>query len=153
MHLQRLSSTDLAAYIELIRLFEAVFEMQDFVLPDPARLAPHLHDPGFIALVARADGRIVGGLTAHVLPSYYHGSAELYLFDLAVDPGYQRRGIARALVRALQQHGREQGYAGVFVQADLEDTDAQAFYLATGGQPTAAIHYTYPLQDETDGAA
>ena len=43
--------------------------------------------------MAVLDNVVVGGLTAHVLPSAYSASAEVYIYDLGVKAEMQRKGI------------------------------------------------------------
>ncbi|MDX2183208.1 MAG: GNAT family N-acetyltransferase, partial [Gemmatimonadaceae bacterium] len=58
--------------------------------------------------------------------------SEIYLYDLAVDAAYRRRGIATAMIRELQRVGESRGAWVVFVQADPVDAPAVALYTKLG---------------------
>ena len=50
--LMKLGKQDIDKFIELIQLFEAVFEMEDFTLPDKEHLQVVLEKKDFVAFVA-----------------------------------------------------------------------------------------------------
>lgn len=145
MNIIKLAQDDLPRLSGLIKLYERVFEMKPFPIPPAEYLNALLKNPGIIFFVAEAEGKIVGGLTAHVLYSVYFTSAEVYVYDLAVSEELQRKGIGTQLMTALQEYCRQQGYREVFVQADRPDQHALDFYQKTGGLPEDVIHFTYPL--------
>jgi aminoglycoside 3-N-acetyltransferase I len=89
---------------------------------------------------------VVGGLTAHILPSYYSSSSEVYLYDLAVKTSFQRKGIGKKLLLALTAYCRENNYKAFFVQADEADSHALEFYSATGGSPEKVVHFNYLVE-------
>lgn len=94
-------------------------------------------------LAARAGEEVVGGLTAHVLPMTRSESTELFIYDLAVHPDHQRKGIGRALVAHLRDAGRAAGHGAIFVPADDEDTHALDFYRAVGGEGAPVTIFTF----------
>jgi aminoglycoside 3-N-acetyltransferase I len=89
--------------------------------------------PDFWALVALDSAAPVGGITAHVLPMTRNEARELFIYDLAVDPAHQRRGIGRRLVETLCRDAAAAGVPVAFVQADDEDDHAVSFYTALRG--------------------
>jgi aminoglycoside 3-N-acetyltransferase I len=87
-------------------------------------------------LFAAQDGETpVGGLTAHTLPMTTFEGSEVFIYDIAVAPGHQRRGIGRRLVDALGSSARSAGISMMFVLADDEDSGALDFYRALHGAP------------------
>jgi aminoglycoside 3-N-acetyltransferase I len=132
-------------FLDLIRLFEKVFEMQHFKMPAPNYLQQLLEKDGFLVFVALVQGEVVGGLTAYTLQQYYSEKPLVYIFDLAVATEHQRKGIGRLLMAGINAYCKETGAEEVFVQADEEDGHALAFYQATGGRPEKVVHFTYPL--------
>lgn len=80
---------------------------------------------------------------AHVLPMTRSESRELFIYDLAVHPDHQRRGIGRALVEALRALGTSEGIGVAFVPADNEDDHALAFYEALGGEAAPVTIFTF----------
>jgi aminoglycoside 3-N-acetyltransferase I len=100
----------------------------------------------FWAFAALSDGVVVGGLTAHtILMTTYEGS-EVFLYDIAVHPGYQRRGFGRALVNTLRSEAASQSINMVFVPAEDEDTHALDFYRALGGVATKVMFFEFGAQ-------
>jgi aminoglycoside 3-N-acetyltransferase I len=94
-------------------------------------------------MAAFVDGRVVGGLTAHALPLTREEGAELFIYDVAVDPAVQRRGVGRALVDALRRDAATLSITVAFVPADDDDRHALDFYRALGGVPAAVTIFTF----------
>ena len=128
---------------ELIRLFERAFEISDHENVPTEHLAGLLSKPDFLVLVALDGDNVSGGLTGHVLPQYYTQAPQFYLYDIAVDEPYRRRGIASGLLQALTSLCQERGYECFYVQADADDDDAVAFYRSTSAKEQAVFHYTF----------
>jgi aminoglycoside 3-N-acetyltransferase I len=123
-----------------------VFEDPAVPPPSEAYVAGLLDRPDLWAYAAVADGAPVGGLTAFVLPLTRAEAGELFLYDLAVRPDHQRRGVGRALLERLRADGAAAGVAEVWVPADDEDTHALDFYRRTGGTGQAVTIFTYPTR-------
>lgn len=139
-----LSPQDIEDFSALIDVFENVFGMQRFVKPDKEYLQQVLSKPHFLALVAKADNKVVGGLTVYILDQYYSQKPLAYLYDLAVLAEFQRKGIGAALIRYLNGYCKEKGFEEVFVQADREDGYALDFYRSTkptGEEDVAHFYY------------
>ena len=143
--IQQLLPKDISAFAGLLRVFEDVFEMKGFILPEDAYLSTLLQKKEFVVFVARHGDTVIGGLTAYVLAAYYSESSEVYLYDLAVATSFQRKGIGRKLLQALTGFCRENNFREFFVQADEVDTHALEFYRSTGGRPGKVVHFTYPI--------
>jgi len=129
----------------LIKLYEDVFEMENFIMPNTQHLQSLLLDRNIIFYTAIADDIVIGGLTAYLLPSVYFPSSEVYIFDLAVKTAYQRKGIGRNLIASLKEYCVVRGYKEIFVQAEVEDQHAIDFYRATGGLAESVVHFSYTL--------
>lgn len=96
-------------------------------------------------ILAATDGETpLGGLTAHVLPMTRAEECEVFIYDLAVHPEYQRRGVGRALVSHVQDLAQTAGASSVFVPADNEDGHALEFYRANDGEPAPVTMFTFP---------
>ena len=98
----------------------------------------------FWAVAALADGIIVGGIIAHELPMTTSESSELFIYDVAVRPDYQRRGIGRRLFCALCEEASKAGIQDVFVPADDEDVHALDFYRNLGGVGSPVTIFDFP---------
>ncbi|HSI21089.1 MAG TPA: GNAT family N-acetyltransferase [Verrucomicrobiae bacterium] len=129
----------------LIELYKEVFELSNFILPPSAHIQSLLENPEIVFLAAYHEGRIVGGLTAYVLPSVYAEKHEMYLYDLAILTSHQRKGIGRQLLEELKNHARGLNVSEIYVQADIVDDGALAFYRATGGIEEDVRHFGYKV--------
>lgn len=97
----------------------------------------------FWAIAAIDDNRVVGGLTAHVLPMTKAEQSELLIYDVAVDRTRQQRGIGYLLVDWVRNEASAVGIASVFVLADNEDAHAIRFYRKLGGAESAATLFAW----------
>ncbi len=130
-----LGPADVGTLRSLLAVFADAFE-------DPERYLerqpsdPYLHDllstEMFLAIVAEAGTRVVGGLTGYVLPKFEQACREFYLYDLAVDHDHRRRGLATAMIERLKTLAAERGFDGIFVQAHRDDGPAIALYSRLG---------------------
>lgn len=131
---QRLSSSDLSIMRALNEVFGRTFEDPENYrnhLPSDAYLVQFLDDKKHIVLVAKQAEKIVGGLVAYQLDKFESERREIFIYDLAVDPAFQRQGIGRKLIESLKLSAKEIGAYTIFVQAD-EGDQAIKFYEALG---------------------
>ena len=56
-----------------------------------------------MVIAALAQGEVVGGLVAYELEKFERARSEFYIYDLAVEAGHRRRGIASACIRRLRR--------------------------------------------------
>ena len=145
VEIKKLGDYDLNIFKDLIRIFEDVFEMKDFNMPDNDYLQQLLEKDSFLVFVAMSENKVVGGLTAYVLQQYYSVRPLVYIYDLAVKTDYQRQGIGSMLISGITNYCRETGIEEVFVQADEEDNYALEFYHSTGATAEKVVHFYYPL--------
>jgi aminoglycoside 3-N-acetyltransferase I len=96
-----------------------------------------------LVVAALSDGQPIAGLTAFVLPLTRSELAELFIYDIAVLPAHQRRGIGRRLVETARELAGAAGVATAWVPADNEDVHALEFYRAIGGAPTPVTVFTF----------
>lgn len=143
--IKQLAANDVSTFKELLLLFEDVFEMATFSMPSDTYLQNLLRNTDFLVFTAIHRGEVVGGITAYVLHSYYHQSAEVYIYDLAINRASQRKGFGKMLLEAVKSYCKQNNYKEVFVQADEIDLHALDFYTATGGRAERVVHYTYPI--------
>jgi aminoglycoside 3-N-acetyltransferase I len=132
----RLGGGDLAAMKQVNQLFLEVFGDEAYHGPGPgdAHLQRLLADDKFIALAAWVDGEMVGALAAYELVKYEAERSEIYIYDLAVREEHRRRGVATALIAALNPIAREKGAWVIYVQADPPDAPAVALYDKLGSR-------------------
>ena len=141
--IKQLTKEDLSTFNSLINLFNAVFEEETPIVGSEANSLKLLNNKSFIALVALAENEVVGGLTAYELPMYYSDSSEIFLYDLAVKPEYQRQGIGRGLIQSLRKYCIQHNIKEFFVMAHEEDEHAIEFYRSTGGKSERVVNFIY----------
>ena len=141
--IRQLTNDDLSTFTSLIHLFNMVFEEENSTIGSDANSLRLLNDKRFIVLVALVENEVVGGLTAYELPMYYADYSELFLYDLAVKPEYQRMGIGKGLIQSLKEYCSKNGIREFFVMAHEEDEHAIEFYHAIGGKSEKVVNFVY----------
>jgi aminoglycoside 3-N-acetyltransferase I len=96
-----------------------------------------------LLFVALAGERLIGGLAAYLLPKFEQARSEIYIYDLAVDEDWRRKGVATALIGEVRRIGRDAGAWTIFVQADVipEDEPARALYRKLASEEITALHF------------
>jgi len=146
IQIQQLAKNDLANFQKVLLLFEEVFEMENFSMPEDTHLQGLLAKPDFAVFAAFQEDQVVGALTVYVLEQYYSTKLLAYIFDLAVATQLQRQGIGKKLIAAVRQHYQALGFEEVFVQANREDTHAVNFYRKTEpSEEEDVLHFNYFL--------
>lgn len=130
-----LTGDDVDAMRALLRMFGAAFDEPDTYTsrqPDDAYLRQPLGSSTFVAVAAFSGTQLIGGAAAYALPKFEQPRTELYLYDLAVDAAFRRRGVATSLIEALKNVAAARGIYVMFVQADHGDDAAIALYTRLG---------------------
>lgn len=137
-----------------IPLFEGMLDVFAEAFEDPESYLnnrPHekysrglLSRDSFIALVAIKDGDVVGGIAAYQLDKFEQARSEIYIYDLAVSVRHWRQGIAKGMIRDLQQIALVRGTFVIFVQADHGDDPAIALYTKLGDR-AEVLHFDIPV--------
>ena len=143
IEIKRLNKSDLRFFKSLIDLFNIVFEEDRSNIGNDANLSGLLGNAQFIVIAALAEHEVVGGLTAYELPLYYADHSEVFVYDLAVKPEYQRMGIGKELIRSLKADCSRKGVREFFVLAHEEDEHAIEFYHSTGGKSERVVNFLY----------
>ena len=147
IEIKRLNESDLPFFKSLIDLFNLVFEENRSNIGSDAALTGLLGKPHFIAMAALVEQKVVGGLTAYELPMYYADHSEVFVYDLAVKPEYQRMGVGKELIRSLQAECSRRGVREFFVLAHEEDEHAIKFYHSTGGKSERVVNFLYETSE------
>jgi Acetyltransferases len=141
-----LREEDVEKLKQLVMIYKEVFEMEAEKLPSDEYFQILLGKSDFLVLVAELEGRVIGGLTAYILHSYHREIPQVYIYDFGVSTAYQRQGIGRALINYLRGYCSDKEYGELFVQAELEDDHAIAFYRNTGpSKEGEALFFTYEI--------
>ena len=110
----------------------AEIEKNSLSLPWSERqIAEHARNGHGIYLVAEEDGVICGVCGA------FAGAGECGVNNIAVDTAYRRRGIARALMRALMKEAAERGCNVIYLEVASRNGAAVSLYESLGFAPYA----------------
>jgi aminoglycoside 3-N-acetyltransferase I len=134
---RRLGPVDVLLLRKLNSLFGDAFGEQETyggAPPTDAYLEGLLAKEHVIVLIAMAGEAVIGGLVAYELEKFERMRREIYIYDLAVDAGHRRRGVATALIGHLQGIAAERGAWVIYVQADHGDDPAIALYDKLGAR-------------------
>ena len=87
--------------------------------------------------VAEVDERIVGMITVHPYwpAPIYEERKEAYINDIIVHPDYRGRGIARKLVKAVQEWAQERAISRIRAGVIAANPEALAFWKKIGAEP------------------
>jgi len=143
--IKKLKTEETELFSELITLFQEVFEDERPGNVTIDYLKKLLSNDSVVVFVALIGDELVGGLTAHKMPSYYIESPELFIYDVAIQEKFQRRGIGSLLIDKVLKYGEDMEVKEIFVDADNEDLHALKFYQATGAKKAGVSQFTYYL--------
>ncbi len=135
--IRQLAPGDTALFRALLAMFGRAFEEPSTYTgaqPRTAYVKALLGGDQFIALVAMEGDAVVGGLAAYDLKKFEQERSEIYIYDLAVDAAHRRQGIGTSLILRLKHIAATRGGYVIFVQADLSDAPAIAFYSKLGAR-------------------
>jgi ribosomal protein S18 acetylase RimI-like enzyme len=124
--------------VEIARLTigdEAVVAAMSHLFDGPAveeHTRRFLRDDRHHLLIAR-DGDAIAGFVSGVEMTHPDKGTEMFLYELAVDDRWQRRGVGRSLVTALRELAHERGCYGMWVLTDDDNVAALATYTSAGG--------------------
>lgn len=91
--------------------------------------------------LAAFDGVDMTGLVHFILhPVTGHLEPVCYMQDLFVAPRHRRKGIARALVKALAKRGQDYGWARLYWLAEAQNHEAQSLYKDLGLKLDFTLH-------------
>ena len=142
---KKLTIGDESSFSKLVLLFNNEFESPDLNYVNDKNIRSLIAKPDFICFVAFIGDEVVGGLTGYELLMYDQEGSSMYLYDLAVDKNYQRRGIGSNLVGELMEYCRSKDIKDLFVQADVEDRHAVEFYNKIGGAGSETVQFSFHL--------
>ena len=137
MKIERLGPGDAAAVLEASELFDGPAH--------PGHTERFLAADGHHLLTASVDGVAVGFVSG-VETTHPDKGTEMFLYELSVHPDHRRRGIATALVAALQDLARERGCYGMWVATEPDNVAAIEVYRSAGSSgpsPAVVLDWTF----------
>ena len=143
----QLVTTNINDFKGLLDVFEEVFQWVDYRYPTDEKLHHLLKNTNFLAVVAKIENQVVGGLTAYILDSYEVEKPSLYLHDLGVKACFQNQGIGKQLINYLMAYAKQNDFQDIFVGTEQDDNeDAIAFYRKTPfTDETKVLQYSFQL--------
>jgi ribosomal protein S18 acetylase RimI-like enzyme len=121
---------------------------------DPELTREFLEDPRHHIAVAIEDSLVVGFASG---VHYLHPDKqpELWINEVAVAPAHRRRGLGKAVLKALFEIGRAHRCAVAWVLTDRSNAAAMALYSSVGGTEgadndgpaEATLGYSFDLRD------
>lgn len=98
-----------------------------------------LDEPDRIVLVACADSVVVGYASAQIQrraeTAFRYSNVSLYVQWMGVRADWRRRGVGRALIKALREVAATHGVSSLALDVWAFNSDARAFYEAVGFRP------------------
>jgi ribosomal protein S18 acetylase RimI-like enzyme len=106
------------------------------VAHDPAEQTEVFHaqleDLDSEVFVAELDGTVAGAVSLVFRPRLNWTTLEAWIPDLYVDPGFRRRGAARALLDACVEAAQKRGCHRLILESGHERAEAHQLYEAYG---------------------
>ena len=127
-----------AELAEPLRLLEEYLREGEPVPEDFAETLREAAETGAVeVLAARAEGRVVGVAVLAYRLSISAAGLFASIEDLYVRPDARRQGIGQALLEAVKERCASRGVS--YVEAQVEDEGAAAFYSAIGYEPEPGV--------------
>jgi GNAT superfamily N-acetyltransferase len=117
--------------------WQAGYRARDGRLPSAALDLLRRHENAVFASVASAGSTV--GIARGTVDDGWLG-----VTALEVDPAARRRGVARGLMAALQDWGKQRGATHAYLQVEADNADALALYRDLGYVEHHRYHYRRP---------
>lgn len=128
--------------VELIRLLDALFSIEQDFHPDTGRqerglrLLIDLPDRAVIKVARDDAGQIAGMVSAQLVISTAEGAPSAWVEDMVVREDIRSQGMGRALLESLMQWAQSKGATRAQLLVDLDNTPAIGYYDHLGWQAT-----------------
>ncbi|WP_196260261.1 GNAT family N-acetyltransferase [Pelagibacterium limicola] len=111
---------------------------------DPALAKAYLEHPDYLIVLA-LEGDAVVGMASGLY--YFHPDKprEFFVNEVGVADRAQRRGIGKAVTRALLEAARVRGADYAWVGTENDNLPAKALYEAIGGRGQGMAYYEFDL--------
>jgi len=125
---------------------DRVVSLEKLIFPDPwpkSSFVEILTERGWGALVAEADHRVIG------YACYLMVAPEAHLTNIAVDPAYRRKAVAKRLLERILEIAEENGCAYLLLEVRASNAVAKAFYERHGFTLwyRRKNYYRHPVED------
>jgi ribosomal protein S18 acetylase RimI-like enzyme len=100
--------------------------------PQRAVFLAHLEHEDAELYVADVDGELAGAVSLWIQPRLNWTTPQAWIPDLYVDPGFRRRGAARALLDACVEEARRRGCHVLVLESGHHRAEAHQLYESYG---------------------
>jgi ribosomal protein S18 acetylase RimI-like enzyme len=100
----------------------------------------HLQDEDAQVFVAELDGEVAGAVSLWIQPRLNWTTPQAWIPDLYVDPGFRRRGAARALLDACVEEAQRRGCHRLVLESGHHRAEAHQLYESYGFQHYARAY-------------
>jgi len=140
---RRLNRKDSSIAQQLFLVLQEVFAIKSSSIASNEQVNTLLKNASFICFAAIYKDEVVGGLTAYELSMYHSAYSELFIYDIAVKPEFQRMGLGKKLIIAAKDYCKENKIAQLFVDASENDNHALDFYRTMNMREEKVIQFTF----------
>ena len=145
MIIELIKPEEIDKFIELRQIFVREYDANAAVLDE--QQSKQLSDNrNFIAVGATVGFELVGGLAAHIVTNYYKGGNDLFIYDIAIKPEHQKKGIGNELIKFTKQFCIDHNIKEMYVAVDENDENGLAYYRKTEGQERASRFFVYNFE-------
>jgi len=141
--IRRLTGKDITIAKTLFKVLQEVFEEEKTGEVSEGHIIRLLNNSAFVCLVAIYKNEVIGGLTAYDLPMYNSEKPELFIYDIAIKPHFQRLGFGKELMNVIKDYCAKNSIKQLFVDANEEDTHALDFYRSMNGREEKVVQFTF----------
>ena len=145
MNIIRANTEHLDQLASLFDQYRIFYEQDSDLAACQKFMAERLEKDQSVIFAARSQDGVLTGFT-QLYRSFC--SVELkplvYLYDLFVEPGARRSGVARALMNAATEYARSHGAGRLLLETAIDNTRAQALYEDLGWEKDTEF-FTYNL--------
>jgi aminoglycoside 3-N-acetyltransferase I len=145
MIIELIKPEEIDKFIELRQIFIDVLE-KDAAILDEAQSKQLRDNRNFIAIGATVGFELAGGLTAHLVTNYYKGGLDLFIYDIAIKPDYQRKGVGIELLNFTKNFCQEHAIKEMYVAAESADENALTYYRKTDAEEIASRFFVYKFE-------
>jgi aminoglycoside 3-N-acetyltransferase I len=143
--IKRLDASEISLAKELFVWFQMDDGVDKPLVPSDHYLRTLLLKDDFYVIVATDNEKVIGGLTAFILPMYKEEISEIFLYEIGVNEAYRKKGVAKELIDFLKKIGVRRGIQEMYVGTEMHNIPAQKLYDRTGGKFETIAWYVYDL--------
>jgi ribosomal protein S18 acetylase RimI-like enzyme len=135
--IRRMARSDIDAVLVIDRKIsggQGIITYRDMVTVDPGGALD-------LSFVSEVEGRITGFVLARLTYAGVPFIELAVIQGVAVDPDYQRRGLASRLVNALMEHCHAEGINAIRAIVEESNADLKRFFQHLGFRRSELINY------------